>query len=104
LKHVRLALAASLSSMLSAGVLVWGLYKIGAFKVAPGWGLFLLPPSGGCASMVAAIWRPNLPADDGVNGGWLQRPLQLGLWVVAGMVAFVAGLGLLGLRPRHLRH
>jgi putative peptidoglycan lipid II flippase len=30
--------------------------------------------------------------------------LQLGLLVAAGLGAFAAGLVLLGLRPRHLRH
>lgn len=104
LKHVGLALATSLSSMLNAGMLFWGLYKIGVFQIVPGWGLFLLRLFGGCAAMVAAIWWLNVPSDEWFDWGWQQRALQLGLLVVAGMVAFVAGLGLLGLRPRHLRH
>ncbi|MBE7929138.1 murein biosynthesis integral membrane protein MurJ [Pseudomonas saudiphocaensis] len=104
LKHVGLALATSLSSMLNAGMLFWGLYKIGVFQIAPGWGLFLLRLFGGCAAMVATIWWLNVPSDEWFGWEWQQRALQLGLLVVAGMVAFVAGLGLLGLRPRHLRH
>lgn len=103
LKHVGLALATSLSSMLNAGMLFWGLYKIGVFQIAPGWGLFLLRLFGGCAAMVATIWWLNVPSDEWFGWEWQQRALQLGLLVVAGMVAFVAGLGLLGLRPRHLR-
>src|SRR5690606_39732425 len=103
-KHVGLALATSLSSMLNAGMLFCGLYKIGVFQIAPGWGLFLLRLFGGCAAMVAAIWWLNVPSDEWFDWGWQQRALQLGLLVVAGMVAFVSGVGRRGLGARRLRH
>ncbi len=46
LKHVGLALATSLSSMLNAFLLFWGLYKIGVYRPAPGWWLFGLRLAG----------------------------------------------------------
>lgn len=104
LKHVGLALATSLSSMLNAGLLFWGLYKIGVFQLAPGWGGFLLRLFGACAAMVAVVWWLNVPSVEWFGWDWQQRALRLGLLVVAGIAAFVAALGLLGLRPRHLRH
>lgn len=104
LKHVGLALATSLSSMLNAGMLFWGLYRIGVFRLAPGWGVFLMRLSGGCAAMVAAVVWLNVPSTEWFAWGWQQRAAQVALLVVAGGVAFVAGLVLLGLRPRHLRH
>ena len=104
LQHVGLALATSLSSMLNAGLLFWGLYKSGVFRFTPGWGLFLLRLIGGCAAMVAMVWWLNAPSVEWFAWGWQQRALQLGLLVVAGLGAFAAGLVVLGLRPRHLRH
>ena len=104
LQHVGLALATSLSSMLNAGLLFWGLYKTGVFRFTPGWGPFLLRLTGGCAAMVATVWWLNAPSVEWFAWGWQQRALQLGLLVVAGLGAFAAGLVVLGLRPRHLRH
>lgn len=54
--------------------------------------------------MVAVVWWLNVPAQEWFQWGWQQRALQLGLLVCAGLAAFVAGLLLMGLRPRHLRH
>src|SRR5690606_10193258 len=103
LKHVGLALATSLSSMLNAGMLFWGLYKIGVFQIAPGWGLFLLRLFGGCAAMVATIWWLNVPSDEWFGWEWQQRALQLGLLVVAGMGGLRAGGGAARLRRRRPR-
>ena len=104
LQHVGLALATSLSSMLNAVLLFWGLYKIGVYRPAPGWWLFGLRLAAACAAMVAVVWWLNVPAQEWFQWGWQQRALQLGLLVCAGLAAFVAGLLLMGLRPRHLRH
>jgi len=104
LQHVGLALATSLSSMLNAGLLFWGLYRIGVFRLAPGWGIFLLRLAGGCAAMVGAVWWLNVPSAEWFAWGWQARALQLSLLILAGLAAFAAGLVVLGLRPRHLRH
>jgi len=104
LQHVGLALATSLSSMLNAALLFWGLYRIGVFKFAPGWGVFLLRLAGGCAAMVAAVWWLNVPSAEWFAWDWQARVLKLSLLIIAGLGAFAAGLVLLGLRWRHLRH
>jgi len=104
LKHVGLALATSLSSMLNAVLLFWGLYKIGVYRPAPGWWLFALRVAGGCAAMVAVVWWLNVPSQEWFVWGWQQRAWRLTLLVCGGLAAFAGGLLLLGLRPRHLRH
>ncbi len=104
LKHVGLALATSLSSMLNAFLLFWGLYRIGVFQPEPGWGVFALRLLGACAAMVAVVWWLNVPSAEWFAWGWQRRALQLALLVIGGLVAFALGLLVLGLRPRHLRH
>lgn len=104
LKHVGLALATSLSSMLNAYLLFWGLYKIGVYRPAPGWWLFALRLAGACAAMVAVVWWLNVPSQEWFDWGWQQRAWRLTLLVCGGLAAFAGGLLLLGMRPRHLRH
>src|SRR3546814_9606251 len=50
LQHVGLALATSLSSMLNAVLLFWGLYKVGVYRPAPGCWLFGLRLAAACAA------------------------------------------------------
>jgi putative peptidoglycan lipid II flippase len=104
LKHVGLALATSMSSMLNAGLLFWGLYRIGVYRPQRGWLLFGLRLAGGCAAMVGFVYWLNPPAAEWFVWGWQQRAWQLALLVCGGILAYGAGLVLLGLRPRHLRH
>ncbi|WP_434456887.1 murein biosynthesis integral membrane protein MurJ [Stutzerimonas urumqiensis] len=104
LQHVGLALATSMSSMLNAFLLLWGLRRIGVYVPEPGWWLFGLRLVGGCVAMVVAILWLNAPVAEWFAWGWERRALHITLLVVVGILAFVAGLLLLGLRPRHLRH
>ena len=104
LQHVGLALATSLSSMLNAFLLFWGLYKIGVYRPGPGWVVFALRLAGACAAMVAVAWWLNVPTVDWFAWGWQQRALRLAILVGGGLAAFAGGLLVLGLRPRHLRH
>lgn len=104
LKHVGLALATSLSSLLNAFLLFWGLYKVGVFRPQPGWALFGLRLAAGCAAMVAVVLWLNVPSGEWFAWGWERRALQLALLVGAGIAAFLAALVALGLRPRDLRH
>ena len=104
LQHVGLALATSLSSMLNAVLLFWGLYKVGVYRPAPGWWSFGLRLAAACAAMVAVVWWLNVPAQEWFSWDWQERALRLGILVCAGLAAFAGGLLLTGLRPRHLRH
>jgi putative peptidoglycan lipid II flippase len=104
LQHVGLALATSLSSMLNTGLLLWGLYKIGVYRPAPGWWLFGLRLLAGCAAMVALVWWLNAPAADWFVWGWQRRAWELAVLVVGGIGVFAVTLVLLGMRLRHLRH
>lgn len=104
LQHAGLALATSLSSLLNTILLFWGLYKIGVYRPAPGWGLYGLRLLGACAAMVALVWWLNVAPAEWFVWGWQQRVLWLSLLVGGGLLAFVAALLVLGLRMRHLRH
>ena len=104
LQHVGLALATSLSSMLNTGLLLWGLYRIGVYRPAPGWGLFALRLLAACAAMAALVWWLNAPSAEWFAWGWQRRAGELALLVGGGIGVFVATLVLLGLRLRHLRH
>lgn len=104
LGHVGLALSTSLSSMLNTVLLLWGLHKAGVYRPEPGWWLFMLRLLGGCAAMTAFVLWLNAPAAEWFAWGWQQRAWQLSLLVGGGVLAFVVALGVLGLRPRHLRH
>ncbi len=104
LQHVGLALATSLSSLLNAFLLFWGLYRTGVFRPEPGWGQFLLRLAGGCLAMLGAVLWLNVPDRQWFAWDWAQRAWHLALLVGAGVLAFAASLWLLGLRGRHLRH
>ena len=53
--------------------------------------------------MVAVVLWLSAPVSDWLAWGWQQRVWQVSLLVMGGMLAFVAGLGLTGLRPAQLR-
>ncbi len=103
LQHVGLALATSLSGMLNAGLLAWGLYRASVYRPAPGWGRFVVQLLTGCALMSAAVLWLSAPLEQWLAWGWQMRVLHTTLLVVAGMVLFVAGLYLAGFRLRQVR-
>lgn len=103
LQHVGLALATSLSGMLNTSLLVWGLRKAGVFQAAPGWLRFIVQLVTGCVLMVTTVLWLNAPVQEWLDWGWQRRMLEVSILVVAGMVAFVAGLLLTGLRLRDIR-
>ena len=104
LKHVGLALATSLSSMLNVVLLFLGLRAAGVYRAQPGWLAFALQVIGGCVAMCLVILWLNRPMADWFAWDWQRRTLELGLLIGAGGLAFVVGLLACGLRPRHLRH
>ena len=103
LKHVGLALATSMSSVLNTGLLLWGLHKAKVFMPQVGWGKFILQLIVACGLMLAVILWLNQPSEVWFAWGWQQRAWQVTVIVVAGIAAFTAGLWMVGVRPRDLR-
>lgn len=102
LAHAGLALATSIAAYINAGLLFYYIQKREAYRIQPGWRKFLLQMLAACLAMVAVLGFA-VPAVE----AWLQwdvysRIMQLLLWIAAGMLTYVAGLWLCGLRPRHM--
>src|SRR5690606_7844380 len=55
LAHVGLALATSLSALLNAGMLWWGLRKIGVYQAQPDWPMFTLRLIIACAALAGVV-------------------------------------------------
>ena len=104
LQHVGLALATSLSSLLNAALLFWGLYRAGVYQPKSGWGLFGLRLGGACLAMIGTVQYLNVPVAHWLAWDWQQRVLELSLLVGAGLGAFAVGLVALGVRLSDLRH
>ena len=103
LRHVGLAMATALSAWLNAALLYRGLVTANVYRPSPGWGLFFIRLLGGAAAMVAVVWWLNGQSDLWHAGlAWQRGSFIVGV-VAAGGLAYFLGLGLLGLRPRHLR-
>src|SRR5690554_4763278 len=103
LAHVGLALASSLSALLNAGMLWWGLRKIGVYQAQPGWPMFTLRLLLACTALsVVVLW---LAADvqQWFEWGWQQKVLQMSILVVAGIAVFLVTLVVSGMRMRHVR-
>jgi putative peptidoglycan lipid II flippase len=103
LAHAGLALSTACAATVNAFLLFHGLRREGVYRSEPGWTVFLLRTGLASASMGALLWwgTHDLAA-------WLElstwgRAGHLLAWVGAGGAAYFAALGLLGLRPRHLR-
>lgn len=103
LQHVGLALATSLSSMLNAGLLLWGLYRAGVYRPTPGWWLFGLRLLSACAAMLALVLWLNAPSSEWFAWGWQRRAWQVTILVSGGLVVFAGVLFASGIRMRHLR-
>ena len=103
LAHVGLALATSLSALLNAALLWWGLRKSGVYLAQPGWGAFALRLLLASLAMLLVILWLAADVSDWLAWGWQSRVWQMGLLVLSGAGAYVGALLLLGLRPRHLR-
>ncbi|MBU2710136.1 murein biosynthesis integral membrane protein MurJ [Zooshikella harenae] len=104
LKHAGLALATSLSSLLNAGMLYWGLHRIGVFKLQPGWRLLSLRMLLANSLMILVVYELMADVSLWLSWGWMDRALQVALLVSVGVVTYVAALFISGFRPRHLAH
>ncbi len=101
--HTGLALATSLAAFLNAGLLFWGLRRVGVFQFQPGWGLFLARML--MANVLMSILVVWLAGDWQVWLGWGigQRAGMLALVCIGGMLTYLAALFLTGMRPADFR-
>ena len=104
LQHAGLALATSLSSFLNAGMLLFGLYKLGIYQLLPGWSVLALRLAGANGAMVALLWW--LSADASVWLAWdvWHRAGNLAWLCGAGVGTYFALLFVLGSRLGHFRN
>lgn len=104
LAHVGLALATSMSALLNAGLLWWGLRKAGIYQAQPGWPMFVLRLVLACAAMAGIVLWLAPGVQDWFVWGWQRKAVEMTILVVAGIAAYLVTLILAGLRIRHLRH
>jgi putative peptidoglycan lipid II flippase len=99
--HAGLALAASLASLVNAGLLLGALYRRRVYRPEPGFPAFLLQVLLANAVMGGLLLFTTESAG---WGGWEAhaRVLQLTLLISLGMGAYAATLALAGMRVRHL--
>ncbi|AQZ94779.1 murein biosynthesis integral membrane protein MurJ [Halopseudomonas phragmitis] len=103
LKHVGLALATSLSALLNAGLLWWGLRKIGVFQAQPGWPVFAVRLLLACFAMGALVLWLTPAVEQWLAWGWRQKVWHMSVLVCAGGGVYIAALLAAGLRLRHIR-
>lgn len=103
LKHVGLALATALSSVLNTGLLFWGLQKAGVYKPSAGWTAFIIRLVIACLAMSAILLWLNVPSNEWFAWTWKKRVWEMSILVVVGIVVFFAGLAALGMRPSHFK-
>lgn len=103
LGHAGLALATSLSALLNAALLFWGLKTRGVYRTSQPWWPYLLRLLVANALMLAALaWLTPERAVWQQAHGW-QRAGWLS-WTIGGaMLSYLLALALVGLRPRHLK-
>ncbi|MCB1661961.1 MAG: murein biosynthesis integral membrane protein MurJ [Pseudomonadales bacterium] len=104
LQHAGLALATSLSSFLNAGLLFAGLYRLGLYRVQPGWKLLVLRLLFSNAVLVSGVLWFVEPTNIWLTWDWWVRAWHLGLLCLLGVALYFAALLLSGVRFRHFRH
>ena len=103
LQHTGLALATSLSAFLNGALLYHGLRKGEHYRPRSGWlklGVRVL--LAGAVMAVLLLWLAGDQDSWSAMGGW-DRALRLSGIILAGAVAYLVSLVLLGLRPGALR-
>ncbi|MGB0468092.1 MAG: murein biosynthesis integral membrane protein MurJ [Pontibacterium sp.] len=104
LLHVGLAAATSLSAFMNAGLLLRGLLKAGVFQWQPGWRLILLRLLAANAAMAAVLLWLVGDLQQWLAWGVMDRVLNMGVIVVAGVAVYGAVLVSMGMRLKDLRN
>ena len=102
LKHVGLALAISLAAFLNAGLLFRLLRRDGVYTPRPGWAAFLARVALASAALGVLLYWGAGETADWLEAGILARVLRLSLWVLGGILCYIAMLWITGIRPRQL--
>jgi len=101
-EHVGLAAATALSAFLNAGLLLYGLLKIGVLKWQPGWLMVWVRLSIACIVLVSLIVWLSVDLQQWLSWGVWQRIGQMAMLVITGVSCYVFTLVLLGLRKKDL--
>jgi putative peptidoglycan lipid II flippase len=103
LQHAGLALATSLSAYLNAALLYRGLRRQGVYQPGDGWSRMWLALVVGLLDMAVLLWFIVPPLAYWLAADVWSRAVALLAWIGAGAAVYFVSLGVLGLRPRHLR-
>ena len=102
--HVGLALATSLSAILNAAMLFFGLRKQAVYTPKPGWRKFLLMLLLGNIAMCFSLYGLTTLLNDWSGWLWWQRAGWMGLICATGATVYLLLLVFGGFRLSHLKH
>lgn len=100
--HTGLALATSLTALINASLLYWGLRRTGIYQPGAGWLGFLVRLVLASLAMGALLWAVAGDLSDWMAWGLQDRAWRLAGLIAAGLFTYAAILLVGGLRPRHL--
>lgn len=100
--HVGLALATSISALFQAFLLFWLLRKEGVYSPQAGWPIFITQVVSISTIMGTLLWWGVGDLQGWLDDDLLQRIFRLIIWVGAGILVYVLGILLVGVRPRQL--
>src|SRR5690606_14191567 len=103
LGHAGLALSTALAAWVNAGLLLRGLWRAGVYRPGREWLRFGAALTGANLAMAAALLGALALVDDWTALAFLVRAAALAGCCGAGLLAYVAGLWLGGIRLHHLR-
>lgn len=103
LAHAGLALATSLSSMVNAGLLYWGLCRRSVYQPSRQWGRFLGQLLFANAVLASAlVWGSHSLAPE-LDAAWQTRMMSLMIIVGGGVMIYFVALYLVGMRQHNWR-
>ncbi|MBK9132332.1 MAG: murein biosynthesis integral membrane protein MurJ [Gammaproteobacteria bacterium] len=102
--HAGLALATTLAAFLNAGLLFSRLHRKQWYRPAPGWRRLILQVAAAVSVMTLSLVLISGDDSTWAGQGWHDRVFRLALCTSTGLVVYVLGLWVLGLRWRHIAH
>lgn len=102
LRHAGLALATSLSGVLNAALLYYGLRKSGIYTPEPGWPQLWLRLIGASVVMTAVVFLGRGELARWIAWDAAARAGHLAFWIAAGMGAYWGALRLSGMRLKDM--